>query len=251
MRDFFNKLIIAFGATILLLLLALSPIKVAAEGSLTVTPNSNLSNNQTVSITGSGFAESSTGAILECNSDPNQPTVTFAGNQVPVSCSSPLSNLVTTTSSGSLNAVNFKIITGTVGPPNNSIDSASNPASTDAALYPCPPTAQELAQGYYCEITFGDAANDNVSVKLNFVSALAPTTTSQNPTASSPATPTTTSQNPTASSPATPTTTSQNPTASRALPNTGPGNVIALFVIIFLGSTLGYRYLIIAKHNSR
>jgi len=222
----------SFGVSLISLIFAstfITPV-IWAVGSLTVTPQTNLSNGQSISVSGSGFAASSEGSILECNSDPNQPTVTVAGNQVPVSCTNPLSTLVSTSSSGALPTTTFVVHTGTVGPPGTGTDSSNGSAATDAAKYPCPPTAAQIAAGDSCEITFGDANNDDVSQNISFASQSAPAAT---PTAPAPAAP---------STPATTTT----PTTAKVTPlvNTGPGNTVLLFAITFItASLMRYGYL--------
>jgi Neocarzinostatin family len=139
-----------------------------AAGTLTVTPSTGLANGDTVSVSGSGFANSSTGGVLECNDDPGQPTIQLAGNAVPVSCTSPLSKLVTTTSSGDLPTTSFTIVEGTVGPPTSGTDSSGGSAATDAANYPCPPTPAQVTAGDSCVIAFGDQAGDQATQDISF-----------------------------------------------------------------------------------
>jgi len=145
-----------------------------AAASLIVSPNMNLVNGQKISISGSGFAHGSTGTIVECNDDPSQPTVLVAGSPVPVSCTNPLSRLVTTSNAGKLAATFFTVHTGTVGPPATGKDSSGGNATADAAKYPCPPTAAQLDAGYSCIITFGDANGDDVSQSIKFASQTPP-----------------------------------------------------------------------------
>jgi hypothetical protein len=205
-----NLLVLTFMGT-----LSFSGIAMAA-GTLTVTPNTGLVNGQKVTVMGSGLAKNSTGAILECN-NATQPTVIIATGEPasPVSCT-PIGGLVTTTSNGTLSS-SFKIIQGVTGPPVSGTDSNHVSSATDAALFPCPPTAAQLAAGDSCSLSYGDVAGDEVSANITFASQSASTsTTTPAPTATT-----------------TPTSTSKTPTAtSSTLVNTGPGNVIGLFAIV-------------------
>jgi hypothetical protein len=196
----------------------------AAAGSLVVTPDSGLSNGQSVSVSGSGLTADSTGSVLECNSDLNQPTITLAGNAVPISCSNPLSKTLTTNKSGAIPSTSFMVHTGTVGPPGTGTDSNGGSAAANAVSYPCPPTTAQLAAGDYCEVTYGDAANDDVSKNITFTSK-----------SSSPATASNSSPNSNTLAP----TSSSKP--SSTLINTGPDNIIAVFIVaVFTGSLLFY-----------
>ncbi|MEI9914021.1 MAG: carboxypeptidase regulatory-like domain-containing protein [Candidatus Saccharibacteria bacterium] len=149
----------------------LAPAIVWASGSLNVSSSTGLSNGQVVSVSGSGFSANSTGSILECNNDPNQPTIEFVGNPVSVSCSNPFSELVTTNGGGNLPSTSFTIVSGTVGPPTTGTDSSGGNATTDAAAYPCPPTQAQVNAGYACNLSFGDQANDEASQNLTFTTA--------------------------------------------------------------------------------
>ena len=68
--------------------IATAPAGAASTATITVTPNTGLQATGTtnVTVTGSGFADSSIGALLQCNNDPGQPTITLEGNATPVSC---------------------------------------------------------------------------------------------------------------------------------------------------------------------
>ena len=136
---------------------------------ITITPDTGLTNGQAVTITGTGFSDTSIGNVLECNSDSNQPNVHVGGlvnSDISVSCNAPsLSQLVTTTASGTMSAT-FNVVQGTVGPPCGpapavatcpATDAAGNSPTADAALYPCPPTAAQQAIGDVCTLTYGDA----------------------------------------------------------------------------------------------
>jgi hypothetical protein len=121
----------------------------------------------TVSVAASGLSVGNNGdaSILECNSDPNQPTVTFLTAKIPVSCTNVTKYLITMTSN-SVPATTFTIVQGITGPPTTGVDSAGNQATADALNYPCPPTAAQIAIGDQCVIAVGTAyptgkPNDN------------------------------------------------------------------------------------------
>jgi hypothetical protein len=136
---------------------------------------------QSVNVTGSGFAASSEGNLLECNGAPNQPTVALpapVSSKVPVGCSAPsLSAVVSTSSSGTL-STSYKVVQGTVGPPCGSsgalivqcpgTDSSGASPATEAAAYPCPPTPAQQAAGVVCVLEFGDAAGNTASSPIGF-----------------------------------------------------------------------------------
>lgn len=201
-------------------ILALSSGKALAAGTLVVSPSTNLTNGQTITVSGTGMAKGSTGSIVECNSDAAQPTVTLAGNQVPVSCTNPLTKLVTTSASGVLAATSFVVHTGTVGPAATGTDSKGNDAASDAANYPCPPTPAQIKAGDSCVITFGDANNDNLSMNISFASQNTPAPSSSSAVSTPAATK--------------PTSTSSSTPASTSLTNTGPGSTIGIFVGVSL-----------------
>ena len=175
----------------------------SASPTITVTPSSGLANGQTVSVSGAGFDAGSTGAVLECNNDPDQPTITVLGNSIPVSCTNPLSNLHSTDGSGNLPAASFSISTGVTGPPGTGTDSGGGSAATDAARYPCPPTPAQVSAGDSCVISFGDQSGAQAHTAISFSGG---TTTTTITTTSSPGSTTTTT-----SSPATTTTTTPLP----------------------------------------
>jgi neocarzinostatin family protein len=212
----------------------------SATATLTVTPSTGLSNGSVVTVSGSGFADSSTGAVLECNSDPGQPTISVAGNAVPVSCTSPFSSLHTTTSGGALAAVSFTIKQGTVGPPATGTDSSGGQASTDAANYPCPPTPAQVTDGDDCTIAFGDQAGDEATVVISF-GGVAPTTTTT--TEGGTTTTTTSSTTTTTTEAPTTTTTTAAPTGPNitVVPNTGlvSGTVVSVSGSLFDDNATG------------
>ncbi|HUI02070.1 MAG TPA: hypothetical protein VLZ77_00895 [Acidimicrobiales bacterium] len=153
---------------------------VAAGGapSITITPDSGLTNGQKVTVKGAGFTPASAGGMAECNNAPNQPTMSVEGNAVPVGCTNPLNSLASTNTSGGFTAT-FTVRTGTIGPPaQGSTDSAGHSAAADAAAYPCPPTAAQAAAGITCGISYGDASGKQASADLHFAAAAGSATSS-------------------------------------------------------------------------
>jgi len=144
----------------------------ANKVTLTVSPATGLINGSVVTVSGSGYADNSTGAILECNNDPAQPTIVVEGSAAPVSCTNPLKKIETTSASGALGPVSYTVAAGTVGPPTTGTDSSGGDAATDAAAYPCPPTAAQITAGYSCTIAFGDLANDEGTANISFGSII-------------------------------------------------------------------------------
>ena len=149
-----------------------------AGATITVDPATCLVGNQPVKVTGSGLKPNALSSLLECNTDPGQPTEfsSLAARSIPVGCSNLLTYVKSTNADGTLTATTFTILTGTVGPPTTGPpDSAGGDATADAAKYPCPPTAAQLAETppVSCVLAFGDqvpAAQvaDQVLVPLSF-----------------------------------------------------------------------------------
>lgn len=215
-----------------LLLAALGAMLLASEAAsasatLGVSPSSGLTNGQSVTVSGSGFAASSTGAVIECNNASPQPTVTVLGNAVPVSCTNPLSGIKTTGSDGSLASSSFTVATGVVGPPGAGTDSDGNSAATDAVNFPCPPTAAQLAAGDSCVVAFGDQGGDQVTFPISFSTSSTTTTTttstSSTTTTTLGSTTTTTSGSPTTTTTTAPSTTSTTTATSGTIPGQLPG----------------------------
>jgi hypothetical protein len=192
----------------------------SAAPTFSVSPDTGLTSGQVVVVSGSGFADGASGAIVECNNDPAQPTIAVLGNQVPVSCTNPLKNLDGTSPTGVLTSANFKVAEGTVGPPTTGTDSGSGSAATDAAAYPCPPTPSQVTAGYACTISFGDTDNDQVSQVLSFASGTGNTgntgNTGTTTTSSTTTTTTTTPSSTTTSTTAPPNAPADSPTYSLA-----------------------------------
>ena len=153
----------------------------------TVTPNTGLTDGAKVTVSGSGFTPGF-GALTLCNNDPSQPTVlvAIANVQVPVGCTNPVNVLVTIDGAGNVPATQFTVHTGTVGPPDPANDSIGNPAATDAAKYPCPPTAAQINAGVTCVIGIGDLSGNRATVPITYQGqAVATTTTTAAPTTTS------------------------------------------------------------------
>ncbi|HTZ10487.1 MAG TPA: hypothetical protein VMB72_15545 [Acidimicrobiales bacterium] len=253
-------------------LAATAPAFAAASNvPITVTPDTGLTNGESVTVTGTGFDDTSPGNILQCNDAPNQPTVALpspVSSSVSVSCNViGYSHLVTTTATGALNAT-WNVIEGTVGPPCGTggiittcpTDSAGNSAAADAAKYPCPPTAAQQAAGDVCQLSYGDAGGaESASANILFQGESAPgaTTTTAAPAATTTTRPATTATTTppattaTTSPPATTATTAAPATAGSSsssgtgssLASTGPGPdlwVVGIvgFVALYLGAVV-------------
>ena len=131
------------GFAVALLLAGAGSIALAATASaaptFSVAPDTDLSSGQVVVVSGSGLSDSAIGAIVECNNDPDQPTIAVLGNQIPVSCTNPLHAEASVSASGVLAATNFTVAEGQVGPPTTGTDSSSGSATTDPARIPARP----------------------------------------------------------------------------------------------------------------
>ena len=182
-----------------------------ATATLMVTPSTNLTNGESVTVSGSGFDVSAAGGIVECNSAAGQPTISLLGNAIPVSCTAPTAHLKSTDASGNLAASSFPIVAGVTGPPTAGTDSAGHPAATDAANYPCPPTAAQITAGDTCSISFGDSSGASASVDISFAGGGTGTTTT-----------TTTASTTTTTASTTTTTTTSGTTTTTTLPPRNP-----------------------------
>ena len=205
-----------------------------AAASITVTPSTGLTNGQKVTVTAAGLVHNSEGSIEECNSDPNQPTVELVGNATPVSCTSPAGpSIIQASPTGTISA-SFTVVAGVTGPPVPGTDTNHQSSATDAALYPCPPTAAQIAAGYSCQIIYGDASGDQPAQNITFAS--------QTSTATASTTTSTTSTTPAA--------TTNTPSVTK-LVNTGPGNFIGPIILVaILAGVSRYTYLSINKKQS-
>jgi len=212
-----------------------------------VTPSSGLTDGQTVTVSGTGFA-GSIGGITQCNTTTGQPTVTVAGQQIPVGCSNPLNHIVTATG-GAFSNQSFTVKMGVVGPPGPGADSTGKDGATDAAAYPCPPTAAQAAAGAVCAIAFGTSGTDTGQQTITFQGSSTPSTTGSTPatTGAAATTPTTAAG---AAAAVTPTTVATQVLGSQAtnpnapanpLPNTGMSSMsIALAIAGLVLLDLGY-----------
>jgi len=174
---------------------AVSPVLVPSAPTLTVTPSSGLSSGDSVSVTGAGYQADSIGAVLECNTAAGEPTVALGSPvsaPLPVGCTAPTYNQVTSTSSAGTMSATYTVTTGTVGPPcgaSNDVitvcpgtDSAGQDPTSDAANYPCPPTAAQQAAGATCVVLYGDENGDRASVPILFPNeGLPPSSTTTQP----------------------------------------------------------------------
>jgi hypothetical protein len=195
----------------------------SAAGSITVMPNTGVTAGTSVTVSGSGFAANSTGTVIECSAAPGQPTIGVLGNPVPVSCTNPLAHVITTNASGDFTTT-FTIVQGVTGPPATGTDSGGGDAATDAAAFPCPPTAAQHAAGVTCVIAFGDLAGERAIAPILFAGEEPPTTTtsSSSTTASSSTTfaTTTTTASTTTTTASTTTTVPRSTTTTTAVPRT-------------------------------
>jgi hypothetical protein len=151
--------------------------------SLTATYGTCLNGGSVTTLTGSGYDANSLGVAIECNDDPNQPTVSLPApveEIYPVSCSGiALQNAKSTTASGDLpGGATFTIISPIAGPPCGpqyliatcpATDSSGGNPTTDAADYPCPPTAAQQSIGISCTLSFSDQGGKFQSVDISFV----------------------------------------------------------------------------------
>jgi hypothetical protein len=147
---------------------------------------------------GSGSGTLKTSAIVSTG----QPYVVYLANAIPVSCTAV--KTFTTAGDGSIppNFQAFSIVQGTTGPPCTpavgcTTDSDGNDPATDAAKFPCPPTAAQIAAGVGCVIALGDVGaagaggGDKVPVPIVFLAGgvpHAPTTTVPTAATAAPAT---------------------------------------------------------------
>ena len=141
----------------------------AGPATIVASQSTGLADGQSISVSGTGYSATSTVVVVECNDDPNQPTVPLGPTAVGVSCSAP-GSLTTSDGSGDVNNDPFTVHTGVLGPPSTDspLDSAGNDPSTDAALYPCPPTAAQEALGDTCELGLGDSNGNAAQEPISF-----------------------------------------------------------------------------------
>ena len=226
----------------------------SAAATLSVSPTTNITNGQKLTVTGAGFAKNSVGGILECNSDKTQPTVIITGTtRGPISCSSPFNDLAPTSATGTMSGT-ITVKTGTVGPPATGTDSAGHSAAADAVLFPCPPTPAQIAIGDTCLIAYGDLAGDQAIQAITFQGQAPPPTTTTLPGQTTTTLAGTTTTAPHATTTVVPTTVTVAPTVlattatNGTLPVTGSGRRLlglavlgAGFVILGFAMTAGSR----------
>ncbi|MGO9027873.1 MAG: neocarzinostatin apoprotein domain-containing protein [Acidimicrobiales bacterium] len=136
--------------------------------SLTVDPSTQLVAGEQVTVQASGMAPNSQGAAVECNLDPDQPTIPVDGIAAPVSCSNPFDGDLSIVSPTGTVTTSVTITTGVTGPPSDGTDSGGGDAAVDAADYPCPPTPAQQADGITCGIDWGDLSGDLASAPISF-----------------------------------------------------------------------------------
>ncbi len=186
------------------------------HGTVTVNPATCLIGGSVVTVSATGLTanvagSNALGTVIECNSDAGQPTISFAGNAIPVSCSAVLGDSFTPNAQGTYSG-KFTIVAGVTGPPTEGTDSAGNSAANDAANYPCPPTPAQVSKGDHCDVAVGDLAGDEIPVPISFnTNKLVTTTTTAATTAT------------TSSSGVTATTSSSTSATSSSLAFTGTG----------------------------
>ena len=217
--------------------LATTAFAAAMTGTLVATPSTGLATtgSPSIMVTGSGYNNSSTGNFLECNNAINEPTVMLpspVSSAVSVGCTAPsysANSLTSTSATGTISKA-YMVATGTIGPPCGSAtgnvistcpatDSSGGNPATDAAMYPCPPTAAQQAAGDTCSITFGDQANDSGTVTILFQGETVPSPTTTTTVAKAA---TTTTAPATSITTVAPATQSSTP-APTSLAQTGPG----------------------------
>jgi len=146
---------------------------------------SGVSSGDVITVAAGGLTPSVQASIVECSSVATQPVIA----PYPVSCSalSPVTVPSSGPQSGEISGT-FTVASGVLGPPETgdtpscqstsgwpttallSIPdcATSGDATTDAAQYPCPPTASQQAQGYVCTLGVMDDNDDRVVGTLLF-----------------------------------------------------------------------------------
>lgn len=154
------------------------------QGTLTVTPDTNLVNGSIVTVSASGLPANTFGYIIECNLTPKEPTVSLGSpvfGSLPVGCSPPTLKVITSTSGTGTFSTTYKVlISRKVGPPCGfnrthaacpSSDSAGKSPALDAQNYTCPPTPEEQVEGVRCDLIFIDAMQARVMTPIVFSGA--------------------------------------------------------------------------------
>ncbi len=156
----------------------------ASSCSISATQTTGLDANTSIQVTGSGFTPKATGAVVECNLAPGEPTIAIPADppfygalgSLPVSCSVPAQGRAPVSKSGTISD-SFIMGTGTTGPPVDGTDSSGGQASADAAQYPCPPTQAQVAAGVACAMVYQDSRAETASIGISFVAPYTTTTT--------------------------------------------------------------------------
>jgi hypothetical protein len=214
-----------------------------AAATVTVVPATGLKNGDVVMVSASGFFNDGPVGIMECSSATPQPTIRVAGTDLPVSCTNPanpgaVQNLV----AGGLSPTPLTIRTGTLGPPATGVDSDGKDAAADAALFPCPPTDDQVGKGAKCIIAIGNAQKETArqEVAIQGTVTTIPPATSPTPARSTAATAAALTVAPTTAVPTTVPTAvlgtqfSQTPAAGTPPPDlavTGPGTLVAALAV--------------------
>lgn len=261
-----RKLFLGSLVAIMALVMAFSFKSFAnADPSITISPDSNITNSEKVTVTGSGFASDIIGGTLfECNSAANQPTITIVYENtnygtLPVSCSSPLPSfgaIFVAPTNGSF-STSFTVTTGVVGPPTTGTDTCVNDpskgenctltkgsagysgdATTDAESFPCPPTAAQIAAGDTCQVNYGyeDASGNSSSVVADIPFATSNTSGGSNGGSAAGGT----SQSGNSNS---------NGSSASQLVNTGPGSNAALAAVIAAAIVSGLYLFNVSRKN--
>ena len=220
-----------------------------------------VSGGDVLTLNGAGFTPSALASDVECNSDPAQPMVTLLGNYIPISCTNV--KILNVTATGTFTG-SFTIKSGTTGPsaagtpvcttgsgmpattttiPNCT---TSGDGATDAAKYPCPPTAAQQAAGDTCVVAIGDINGDRAVGAISFAGASTGGATTSGattpPTSSAPTSAPASSAS--SGGGTTPTTTASAPSSasqsSASLASTGPGPYLWLIALMgFVALSLG------------
>jgi len=163
---------------------------------------SHLAGGDVITLAGTSFTPGSLASAVQCNSDPHQPVILFLGNYIPISCT-PL-KLSQISPGGGFNPPPFTVVQGTTGPvlnnpssfpPTCTIDptkgkpplpgqsgpipgcTTTGDPVTDAANFPCPPSAAQQTAGDDCVMAIGDQAGDRGVGVVLFGNETLPTTT--------------------------------------------------------------------------
>lgn len=131
--------------------------------------NSNLINQQTIFITGTGFAPNQFGTVVECNLAANQPVSAGGPPSQPVGCTSASAGQFTADATGSFSTLFFRVHAGNIGDWETGLDSQGNFAATSAGAYPCPPTPTQVAAGVGCGIMADDSSGSHVTVPITVI----------------------------------------------------------------------------------